>query len=477
MNGKTGTATIEHDAHDDGTRTSRLGTAEFRPISTLVPWTENYNVGNVSAIARSIETFGFNGRLAVHGSTVMAGNHALAALQRLREAGAAFPGGKGLRLDADGGWSVLVTPLDHLSWEQAEAFAIADNRTRDLATTDEERLAVLLREIAERDEDELLATGYDIDDVENLLRRLGQLDDDRPDAPEPRLDRLNELVEEWGTAPGQLWVIPSQTCPGKAHRILCGDSTDAAQVRRLMNGERAVLFATDPPYLVGYDGTNHPQGAKKRAKSGDGNKDWSAVYVDADWDSPENGWELYDGFISVAIAEAVTLDAAWYCWHASRNQAKLEAMWNKYGAFMHQQIIWMKAHPVLTRSWYMWRHEPCMFGWIKGQKPAKITDVYPHSVWEFAKSDSDTSQDHPTSKPVELWEIPIAEHTRRGDICYEPFIGSGTHHIAAERTGRICYGVELQPGFVAVTLERLREMGLEPRLVSADEPTETVTAQ
>ena len=95
MNDKAATDTTADDGHDATTTASRPGTAEFRPIDSLSPWTGNYNQGSVSAIARSIETFGFNGRLAVHGSTVMAGNHALAALQRLREAGAAFPGGRG----------------------------------------------------------------------------------------------------------------------------------------------------------------------------------------------------------------------------------------------------------------------------------------------------------------------------------------------------------------------------------------------
>ena len=96
-----------------------------------------------------------------------------------------------------------------------------------------------------------------------------------------------------------------------------------------MNGERAVLFATDPPYLVDYDGSNHPTR----------NKDWSQSYGNT-WDDPSQGAELYDGFISAAVAEAITEDAAWYCWHASRRQAMPEACWEKAGAFVHQQIIW-----------------------------------------------------------------------------------------------------------------------------------------
>ena len=115
-----------------------------------------------------------------------------------------------------------------------------------------------------------------------------------------------------------------------------------------------------------------------------------------------------------------------------------------------------------------WQHEPCFFGWIRGKKPEKITDQFPRSVWEFTSGREETSEDHPTAKPVELWEIPIAEHTRRGDLIYEPFSGSGTALVAAERTGRICYAAEIQPSFVAVALERLREIGLEPRLVEGE---------
>lgn len=158
----------------------------FKRLADLGPWDRNFNQGDIGAIARSIEAFGYNGRLATHGTTVMAGNHAYAALLRLRENGASFPGGRGLRLEDDGEWAVLVTPLDHLSRQQAEAFAIAGNRTRDLAGTNEEVLAALLREIADADEAMFEATGYDADDLDRLLARTfeGHSDVDA----EPKLD-------------------------------------------------------------------------------------------------------------------------------------------------------------------------------------------------------------------------------------------------------------------------------------------------
>jgi hypothetical protein len=130
-----------------------------------------------------------------------------------------------------------------------------------------------------------------------------------------------------------------------------------------MNGERAVLFATDPPYLVDYDGSNHPTR----------NKDWSQSYG-VTWDDSSQGAELYDGFIAAAVAEAITEDAAWYCWHASRRQAMLEACWEKVGAFVHQQIIWVKDRGVLTRSHYLWKHEPCFMGWRRPNRPPKVAE-------------------------------------------------------------------------------------------------------
>lgn len=164
--------------------------------------------------------------------------------------------------------------------------------------------------------------------------------------------------------------------------------------------------------------------------------------------------DLLDKFIHVAINEAITEDAAWYCWHASRNQAALEAIWNKYGAFMHQQIVWAKDRPILTRSWYMWQHEPCMFGWKKGHKPPRTAEDYPHTIWTFPTTQPGVSTVHPTSKPVELFAIPISQHLQPHEICYEPFCGSGTQLIAAQKLNRVCYAMELSEKYCEVICQR-----------------------
>ena len=137
-----------------------------------------------------------------------------------------------------------------------------------------------------------------------------------------------------------------------------------------MQGERAILFATDPPYLVGYDGMNHPGSPKQPEK----NKNWSGSYG-VDWDDADIDSDLYERFVQVAIEQAIAPDAAWYCWHASRRQAMLESVWEKFGAFVHQQIIWMKDRPILTRSWYSWQHEPCFFGWVRSNKPPSTPPI------------------------------------------------------------------------------------------------------
>lgn len=433
-----------HDAGTPMTRsmgkangTAAVGRIEQWPLTRLKRYARNartHSPAQVKQIAASIRQFGFTNPVLVHKQSgeILAGHGRLDAAELLELA------------------KIPVIVLDHLNEMQKRAYIIADNRLALDAGWDEETLAAELVAL-ERDSFNLEVLGFTESELEDLLKDGSGA----PATPEPQIDRAAELQMKWKTATGQLWQIGS-------HRLLCGDSTNADDVRRLMNGKRACLFATDPSYLVAYDGTNHPH--KWTATHGHkhpGAKDWSDKYIDVD--SPELGEKLYDAFVGVAVENAITENAAWYCWHASRKQRLLEAVWEKHGAFVHQQIIWAKDRPILTRSWYMWQHEPCFFGWIKGKKPPHFAKNYPTSVWQFPNRAA-TRPDHPTQKPVEIFAIPMKQHTRRGDVCYEPFAGSGSQMIAAEQLARVCYAMEKSPPFVAVILERMSDMGLKPRL-------------
>ena len=299
--------------------------------------------------------------------------------------------------------------------------------------------------------------------LDGLAKEYGAQPGPKPlDDPGPNFEEAEKLRKKWGVEPGQLWTLGE-------HRLLCGDSTNPADVTRLMNGSRAILFATDPPYLVGYDGTNHP-GTKASEKRASLNTDWSQGYG-ATWDEAdaEQNSDLYNRFMRVAVDVALLPNAAWYCWHASRRQRMVEEAWEKNGAFVHQQIIWTKPNrPILTRSWYLWAHEPCFFGWLKGKKPPKETVDYGRTVWEIEGLNNDERPDHPTPKPLDCFAIPMRQHTKVGDVCYEPFSGSGSQIIAGERESRRVYAMEVSPAYVAVTLERwAAATGGKPELLEA----------
>jgi DNA modification methylase len=355
------------------------------------------------------------------------------------------------------GWAHPAVVRVEMDAATAVGYAIADNRTAELAGWDADALDRLLREVS---------TGYD----ERLDAMLAELAEEvgvaspdgggggiSADDPGPQVDRAKELQAKWGTALGQLWIIPSRVTPDREHRLLCGDSTKAEDVAQVMTGEKAALCATDPPYLVDYTGER-----PDHSGGNDGGKDWSAHYREVDIQDASAFFRA----VFANVLDVLAPRAAIYCWHVHKRCGEIQQVWAELGILDHQQLVWVKPTPVFGRVFWHFRHEPCMMGWRKGSVPEHDGDQTLNSVWEidWEGKAKVVGNDHPTQKPVEIFARPIRKHTRPGDVVFEPFSGSGSQCVAAEQTGRLCYGVELSPAFIAVALERLAGMGLEPRL-------------
>jgi len=400
--------------------TPHIESIEHWPLDRLTPYAKNARIHSeqqISQIAGSIAEFGFvNPILVGDDQVIVAGHGRLMAAQQL-----------GLS-------EVPVIVLKHLTETQRRALVIADNAIASNSGWNEELLHLELADLNDLGFD-LDLIGFSDGELDRLLNLEPGNDDGTDNGSVPTLI-VPEPPRNPVTRRGDLWILGD-------HRLLCGDSTDSADVRRLMNGERAILFATDPPYLVDYDGSNHPTR----------NKDWSASYGNT-WDDSSQGAELYDGFIAAAVAEAIEENAAWYCWHASRRQAMLEECWAKAGAFVHQQIIWVKDRGVLTRSHYLWKHEPCFMGWIKGNRPPKVAEETLSSTWQLPSFHRDDRPDHPTPKPLDCFGIPMRQHVARGGLCYEPFSGSGSQIMAGEANGRRVYAMEISEAYVDVAVMR-----------------------
>jgi len=234
--------------------------------------------------------------------------------------------------------------------------------------------------------------------------------------------------------------------PRGRSKLLCGDSTKAEDVARVMGGELAALCATDPPYLVDYTGD----------RPNDSGKDWSATYREIDI---EDAGAFFRAVFANVLA-AIGPNAAIYCWHAHKRTGEIQAAWAELGILDHQQIVWVKPTSVFGRVFYHFRHEPCMMGWRQGSMPAHDCGHDHNSVWEvdWEGKSRVVGNEHPTQKPVELFARPMRKHTRPGDVCFEPFSGSGSQLVAALSLGRRCFAVEVTPTFVDVALARVAKV-------------------
>ena len=384
-------------------------------LSSLRPDPANvrkHDEKNLDAIKGSLARFGQQKPIVVDRSGVIrAGNGSFVAARSL-------------------GWKeiqVVVSDLDSL---EATAYAIADNRTAELADWDAPALAQLLEEL--RADDALAGVGFDDEDIDALLAELEEgMDPDEVDDQGPE-----EPPAEPVTRVGELWLLGD-------HRLLCGDSTSTEDVQRLMGGKQAQLMATDPPYCVDYTGSARPQGS---------GKDWSDKYREVD--IPDLGDFLRAAM--TAALPALQKDAGIYVWHAHVKYPVVAEVFEEFNILRHQAIIWAKPSSTFGFSFYRWEHEPCLFGWLKGHKPPHLLKNTMGTVWQvdWEGKARIVGNEHPTQKPVRLFEIPMEQHTKRGGIVYEPFSGSGSQLIAAQKLGRQCFAMELCPAFVDVAIQR-----------------------
>lgn len=382
------------------------------PLERLVPYARNartHSEAQVAQIAASIAEFGFTNPILAGGDgVIVAGHGRLAAARKLGIA------------------TVPVVVLDHLTPTQRRALVIADNRIAENAGWDEAMLQVEL--VALQDDDfDLTLTGFDADALADLLAggettTDGQTDEDvAPDVPEIPVSR-----------PGDIWLLGP-------HRVLCGDATNAECYSALLRDESAGMVFTDPPYNV-----NYANSAKDKLRGKN-----RAILND----------NLGDGFYDFLLA-ALTPTLAHcrggvYIAMSSSELDTLQSAFRAAGGHWSTFIIWAKNTFTLGRADYQRQYEPILYGWPEGGERHWCGDRDQGDVWQIKKPAKNDL--HPTMKPVELVERAIRNSSRPGDVVLDPFGGSGSTLIAAEKSGRQARLIELDPKYVDVIVRRWQD--------------------
>lgn len=386
---------------------------EHWPIDKLLPYVRNarqHSDEQIAQIAASIAEFGFvNPILTGADGVLVAGHGRLAAARKL-----------GLP-------TVPVVVLDHLTPTQRRALVLADNRLAELATWDDALLRIEL-EALQDDGFDLDLTGFDADALAELLA------DEEPQI-EGRTedDAIPEMPEEPVSRPGDVWRLGP-------HRLVCGDATTAEAYARLFpDGEQADMVFTDPPYNV-----NYANSAKDKLRG-----KHRPILNDA------LGEGFYDFlFDALALIMAHTRGAIYVAMSSSELDT-LQAAFRAAGGHWSTFIIWAKNTFTLGRSDYQRQYEPILYGWPEGATRHWCGDRDQGDVWQIKKPAKNDL--HPTMKPVDLVERAIRNSSRPGDVVLDPFGGSGTTLIAAEKAGRVARLIELDPKYADVIVRRWQD--------------------
>ena len=379
------------------------------PTAKLLPYARNartHSDDQVAQIAASIAEFGFtNPILAGSDGIIVAGHGRLAAAQKLG-------------LDV-----VPVVVLDHLSATQRRALVIADNRIAENAGWDDAMLRIEIATLQDDDFDVSL-TGFDVDALAELM--AGDEPDNDGQSDE---DAVPEVGETPISRPGDVWIMGS-------HRLLCGDSTVAESYDVLLQGSPVDMGFTDPPYNV-----NYANSAKDKMRGKD-----RAILND------NLGDGFYD-FLLAALTQMVThCRGGIYVAMSSSELDVLQSAFRAAGGKWSTFIIWAKNTFTLGRADYQRQYEPILYGWPEGAQRHWCGDRDQGDVWNIKKPQKNDL--HPTMKPVELVERAIRNSSRPGNVVLDPFGGSGTTLIAAEKSGRVARLIELDPKYVDVIVRR-----------------------
>jgi len=307
-----------------------------------------------------------------------------------------------------------------LSKEDEKALNIALNKIT--GQWDEALLADLLLDLQESDFN-LDLTGFEPPEIDDILSNVHD-----KELSEDEFDVEEELKKPTLSRHGDIWQL------GK-HRVICGDSTKAETYKQLLDDRKANLVVTDPPYNVDVEET---AGKILNDNMSDG--------------------DFYQFLLSMftQVENHMEDDASIYVFHADTEGLNFRKAFKEAGFYLSGCCIWKKNSLVLGRSPYQWQHEPCLYGWKKKGKHQWFSDRKQTTIWEYDRPKS--SKDHPTMKPIQLMAYPIQNSSMRGTIVLDPFLGSGSTLIAADQTGRVCYGIELDEKFVDVIVKRYIEV-------------------
>ena len=380
-------------------------------IEKLVPYVNNartHSPDQIMKLRSSLREFGFINPVIID-----------------RDYGVIAGHGRILAAKEEGIAEVPCVFADHLSEAQKKAYIIADNRMAMDAGWDEELLRVEIEALQGMDFDPLL-TGFD-------EKELSKLFDDGKDVTDDGFDLAVALEKASFVERGDVWTV------GR-HRLVCGDATNADDVALLMNGKRANLLLTDPPYGVSF-------------KSSDG--------LTIQNDSLKNE-EFYTFLLSAFknAADHMEKGGAAYVFHADTEGLNFRKAFIDAGFHLAGCCIWVKDSLVLGRSDYQWQHEPVLYGFLQNGKHAWYSDRKQTTVWQFAKPKR--NENHPTSKPLDLLGYPIGNSTQENAVVLDPFGGSGSTMMACQQMNRVCCMMELDEKYASVILRRAVENGVAP---------------